>query len=151
MSKGPEIDAAAARKVVDACSEFKLPKASEVMKCMARQYSSYSHHEPTQAATAATSCCCLAQKPLTSVLLQEELRSLSREEWMQRFGGMLQSEQHFEKRSPAWNYDQNSWWVPLPLPLACCCRSRLQAQGSHLASGHRTVPSRGSLLVLGCS
>lgn len=30
MSKGPEIDAAAARKVVDACSEFKLPKASEV-------------------------------------------------------------------------------------------------------------------------
>ncbi len=30
MSKGPEIDAAAARKVADACSEFKLPKASEV-------------------------------------------------------------------------------------------------------------------------
>lgn len=30
MSKGPEIDAAAARKVTDACSEFKLPKASEV-------------------------------------------------------------------------------------------------------------------------
>ena len=30
MSKGPEIDAAAARKVVDACSEFKLPKAGEV-------------------------------------------------------------------------------------------------------------------------
>lgn len=30
MSKGPEIDAAAARKVADACSEFKLPKAPEV-------------------------------------------------------------------------------------------------------------------------
>lgn len=30
MSKGPEIDAAAARKVADNCSEFKLPKAPEV-------------------------------------------------------------------------------------------------------------------------
>lgn len=69
MSKGPEIDAAAARKVADACSEFKLPKASE-----------------------------------------NELRSLSRQEWMERYGTVLQSEEWFDKKSPAWNYDRNSWW-----------------------------------------
>ncbi|PRW56401.1 dna-directed rna polymerase i and iii 14 kda polypeptide [Chlorella sorokiniana] len=69
MSKGPEIDAAAARKVADACSEFKLPKASE-----------------------------------------DELRSMSREQWMQQYGGVLQSEEWFDKKAPAWNYDPESWW-----------------------------------------
>lgn len=69
MSKGPEIDAAAARKLADACSEFKLPKASE-----------------------------------------DELRSLSRDEWMARYGGVLQSEQWFDSKAPEWNYDKNSWW-----------------------------------------
>ncbi|KAI3428326.1 hypothetical protein D9Q98_006706 [Chlorella vulgaris] len=69
MSKAAEVDSAVARKVVDACSEFKLPKASE-----------------------------------------DELRSMSRQEWMERFGGVLQSEQWFESKAPGWNYDQNSWW-----------------------------------------
>ncbi len=32
MSKAAEVDSAVARKVVDACSEFKLPKASEVRR-----------------------------------------------------------------------------------------------------------------------
>ncbi|PSC69710.1 DNA-directed RNA polymerase I and III 14 KDA polypeptide [Micractinium conductrix] len=69
MSKGPEIDAAAARKVADNCSEFKLPKAPE-----------------------------------------GELKALSREEWMARYGGELQSEQWFDKKAPGWNYDKSSWW-----------------------------------------
>lgn len=69
MSKGPEVDAAAARKVADACSEFKLPKASE-----------------------------------------DELKSLTREQWMAQYGGVLQSEEWFEGKAPGWNYDKNSWW-----------------------------------------
>ena len=48
---------------------------------------------------------------LLVLLLQDELRSMSRQEWMERFGGVLQSEKWFETKSPAWNYDQNSWWV----------------------------------------
>lgn len=38
---------------------------------------------------------------------------MSRQEWMEKFGGVLQSEQWFEKKSPAWNYDQDSWCAPL--------------------------------------
>lgn len=34
---------------------------------------------------------------------------MSRQEWMERFGGVLQSEQWFESKAPAWNYDKNSW------------------------------------------
>lgn len=101
MSKGPEIDAAAARKVVDACSEFKLPKAPEV-----GTDTLLAMHAPAISIPSRS-----MPPPPGGTLPQEELRNLSREEWMARFGGTLQSEQHFEKRSPAWNYDQKSWWV----------------------------------------
>lgn len=50
--------------------------------------------------------CTLARAPP-----QDELRSLSRNEWMARYGGVLQSEQYYDRGSPAWNYNKNSWWV----------------------------------------
>ena len=40
---------------------------------------------------------------------QHELRAMSREQWMQQYGGVLQSEQWFDKKAPAWNYDPESW------------------------------------------
>lgn len=40
---------------------------------------------------------------------QDELRSMSRKQWMQQYGGVLQSEQWFDKKAPAWNYDPESW------------------------------------------
>ncbi len=30
---------------------------------------------------------------------------------MARYGGVLQSEQWFDRKAPEWNYDKNSWWV----------------------------------------
>ena len=41
--------------------------------------------------------------------LQDELRTMSREQWMQQYGGVVQSEEYFEKKAPGWNYDKNSW------------------------------------------
>lgn len=35
---------------------------------------------------------------------------MSRQEWMTRYGSVLQSEEWFEGKAPAWNYDQHSWW-----------------------------------------
>ena len=35
---------------------------------------------------------------------------MSRQEWMARYGSVLQSEEWFEGKAPAWNYDQHSWW-----------------------------------------
>jgi len=49
------------------------------------------------------------QRPQLRPMLQDELRSMSREQWMQQYGGVLQSEEWFEKKSPAWNYDPESW------------------------------------------
>lgn len=41
---------------------------------------------------------------------RDELRQLSREEWMARYGGELASEQHFEQKDPNWADNPNSWW-----------------------------------------
>ena len=40
----------------------------------------------------------------------EELRSLTREEWMARFGDVLSSEQFFEGKDPEWEHRRESWW-----------------------------------------
>ncbi len=62
--------------------------------------------------------------PLASYFSQDELRSMSKQEWMEKYGGVLQSEQWFEGKSPAWNYDQDSWCVfrrlwCFPFSLVC--------------------------------
>lgn len=152
MSKGPEIDAAAARKLADACSEFKLPKASEVSVRGKRRHPSLVTSKPgggsdgrtlpagwlvcpahVAAPVSRSVLRCRGELPASfevvwlALLLgppglstdvctpmappapQDELRSLSRDEWMARYGGVLQSEQWFDSKAPEWNYDKNSW------------------------------------------
>ena len=41
---------------------------------------------------------------------RDELRGMSREEWMRRFGDVLASEQHFEGLDPGWQSNPQSWW-----------------------------------------
>lgn len=114
--------AAAARKVQDACSEFKLPKASEVRTGMGDA-------SGTMRRSGAACGMCKTDPaapsggggtgglPTPSLApsfsrppLQEELRGMTREQWMQAYGGVLQSEQWFDAKSPGWNYDPKSWW-----------------------------------------
>lgn len=69
MSKGVGVDAAAARTVSDALSEFKLPDVPEA-----------------------------------------ERARMSREEWLAKYGDVLESEQWFETRDPDWPSNRSSWW-----------------------------------------
>ena len=41
---------------------------------------------------------------------REELRQLTREEWLRRFGDVLTSERHFEDQDPNWAQNPSSWW-----------------------------------------
>ncbi len=41
---------------------------------------------------------------------REELRGMTREEWMEKYGDVLASEQFFQDKDPKWVEDQQSWW-----------------------------------------
>ena len=41
---------------------------------------------------------------------RDELRSMSREEWMEKYGDVLASEEHFEAKDPNWAKNPSSWW-----------------------------------------
>jgi DNA-directed RNA polymerase subunit L len=41
---------------------------------------------------------------------RDELRSMTREEWMEKYGEVLASEEHFERKDPNWAQNQASWW-----------------------------------------
>lgn len=41
---------------------------------------------------------------------RDELRSMSREEWMEKYGEVLASEQYFERKDPNWAQNKSSWW-----------------------------------------
>jgi DNA-directed RNA polymerase subunit L len=41
---------------------------------------------------------------------RDELRSMTREEWMEKYGDILASEERFERKNPNWAQNQASWW-----------------------------------------
>lgn len=41
---------------------------------------------------------------------RDDLRAMSREEWMDKFGEVYASEQHFEAKDPNWAENERSWW-----------------------------------------
>jgi DNA-directed RNA polymerase subunit L len=41
---------------------------------------------------------------------RDELRTMSRDEWMSKYGAVLASEEHFERRDPNWAANPQSWW-----------------------------------------
>lgn len=43
-------------------------------------------------------------------LSPEERRALSKEQWLEQYGEVPCSEEHFEKQAPRWNYNPDSWW-----------------------------------------
>jgi len=41
---------------------------------------------------------------------RDELRSMTREEWMEKYGEILANEEHFERKNPNWAQNHASWW-----------------------------------------
>lgn len=64
---------------------------------------------------------------------------MSRDEWMQRFGGVLQSEDWFEKKAPGWQYDKDSWCAGSRVGAPCTAAGAAAAAGLQAAA--HTAPA----------